>query len=169
MGPEGTAPTHTDFPAPEIFRLREGVASVIGGPRGPTPPVRGRCPAGTEGVGMGGVENEAVSPPKFDRDRPLAPFWFLFGRPNAARTAPAGAFRSATAAQRRLLARRCGEIPLQKGKEQHVRGGRALQKRKRRKQRKTGRPDKEEKTSLTQKRKRIWNCFYSGTASRRAI
>ena len=29
---------------------------------------------------MGGVENEAVSPPKFDRDRPLAPFWFLFGR-----------------------------------------------------------------------------------------
>ena len=168
MGPEGTAPTHTDFPAPEIFRLREGMASVIGGPRGPTPPVRGRCPAGTEGVGMGGVENEAVSPPKFDRDRPLAPFWFLFGQPNAARTAPAGAFRSATAAQRRLLARRCGEISPRK-EEQHVRGGRALQKRKRRKQRKTGRPDKEEKTSLTQKRKRIWNCFYSGTASRRAI
>ena len=35
---------------------------------------------------MGGVENEAVSPPKFDRDRPLAPFWFLFGRPK--RNAP---------------------------------------------------------------------------------
>ena len=117
---------------------------------------------------MGGVENEAVSPPKFDRDRPLAPFWAA-KKKLAARTAPAGAFWSATAAQRRLLARRCGEIPLQKGKEQHVRGGRALQKRKRRKQRKTGRPDKEEKTSLTQKRKRIWNCFYSGTASRRAI
>ena len=84
-GPGRNGATHTDLHAPEIFRARKGVTPVMGV------------------LGGGGVENEAALPPKFDRDRPLAPFWFLFGRPKR-NSPPAG-----------------GESSLRKGKERRVR------------------------------------------------
>ena len=50
VGPEGIAPEHSWFCAPEIQCRAKGIIPVMG-VRGPTPPVRGRCREATEGVG----------------------------------------------------------------------------------------------------------------------
>ena len=75
VGPGGGAEYHSNFHAPEGYRRSKGVTPVNGGP-GPTPPVRGRCRAATEGVGVGGdLEHRNGAP----RSRPpgafLVPFW----------------------------------------------------------------------------------------------
>ena len=65
---------YTDFSAPDGYHRIKEMTPVNGGPRGPTPPVRGRCPVGTEGVGMCGMEAGGSAEP------PIAHTpWRLFG------------------------------------------------------------------------------------------
>ena len=102
------------FCAPEGFCLAQG-ATPATWDRGPTPPVRGRCREATEGVGWRSYGHEVPVGELPRRGKrgwpgPLVSFPSL-GKKLAARTAPAGAFRSATAAKRRLLARRWRRKP----------------------------------------------------------
>ena len=63
VGPDGNAGHHSYFHAPEGHRRAKRMALVNGGSRGPTPPVRGRCRAATEGVGMCGMEAGGFAEP----------------------------------------------------------------------------------------------------------
>ena len=93
------------FCAPEIFCLTQGVTPVMGGP-GESRHWRTKF---ASAASPGDPQGELPRRGKRRWPGPLVSSPSL-GKKLAARTAPAGAFRSATAAQRRLLARRCGEI-----------------------------------------------------------
>ena len=93
MGPAGSTGHHSDFHAPEGQHRTKGMTHVTGV------------------QGAGGVENEAVLPPKFDRARPLVPLWLLSGHPE--RSSPVRAKPCSMERPRQLL---------QKTKEQMGKG-----------------------------------------------
>ena len=112
------------FCAPEGLRHKQESAPVMGD-RGPTPPVRGRCREATKGVGWAnmGAEAPILSRPPPQGELPRLAFGFFpiagketrrphCARPTNWRRQEKAPFRSATAAQRRLLARRWRRNPL---------------------------------------------------------